>query len=126
MTVRVLVVDDTDHVRSMLADMLALDGFEVTGQAADAESALAQVRTTPPDVVVMDLRLPGMDGVEATRALRDVSPHTHVILYTAYLSEETRARAQEAGASYCVDKSSGLVELEREVSRLSLEIAAER
>ncbi|MDQ1727287.1 MAG: two-component system, chemotaxis family, chemotaxis protein CheY, partial [Frankiaceae bacterium] len=81
MAVRVLVVDDTEHVRVMLADMLSLDGFDVIGQAWDAASAVAVATETQPDIAIMDLRLPGTDGIEATRQLRQACPSTSVILY---------------------------------------------
>jgi DNA-binding NarL/FixJ family response regulator len=123
MAVRVLVVDDTQHVRSMLADMLALDGFEVVGQASDAAGAELVAAAERPDVAIMDLRLPGIDGIEATRLVRAASPTTSVIVYTAYLTEEIRAAALAAGAAHCLPKTDGLLELERELSRLTLHLS---
>ncbi|MCU1676738.1 MAG: putative two-component system response regulator [Frankiales bacterium] len=125
MAVRVLVVDDTEHVRSMLADMLTLDGFDVVGQASDADSAVDVAQATRPDVAIMDLRLPGVDGIEATRRVRAACPGTSVILYTAYLTDEIRAEAAEAGAAHCLRKADGLIELERELSRLTLHLMRE-
>jgi DNA-binding NarL/FixJ family response regulator len=125
MAVRVLVVDDTEHVRAMLADMLSLDGFDVIGQAWDAASAVAVATETQPDIAIMDLRLPGTDGIEATRQLRQACPSTSVILYTAYLTEEIQAAAAEAGAAHCLRKTDGLLELERELSRLTLHLMRE-
>lgn len=119
MAVRVLIVDDTEHVRSMLADMLTLDGFDVIGQASDATTAVDVAAATRPDVAIMDLRLPGVDGIEATRRVRSASPSTSVILYTAYLTDEIVAAAADAGAAHCLRKTDGLLELERELSRLS-------
>ena len=125
MAVRVLVVDDTEHVRSMLADMLTLDGFDVVGQAANAEAAVDVAIATHPDIAIMDLRLPGTDGIEATRRLRAACPGTSVILYTAYLTDEIRAEAAAAGAAHCLRKTDGLIELERELSRLTLHLMRE-
>jgi len=125
MAVRVLVVDDTEHVRTMLADMLSLDGFDVVGQAWDADSAVAVATQCRPDIAIMDLRLPGIDGIEATRRLRQACPATSVILYTAYLTEEIQAAAADAGASHCLRKTDGLLELERELSRLTLHLMHE-
>ena len=125
MAVRVLVVDDTEHVRAMLADMLSLDGFDVIGQASDAATAVAVAVATQPDVAIMDLRLPGIDGIEATRRMRQACPGTSVILYTAYLTDEIRAEAAAAGAAHCLRKSDGLIELERELSRLTLHLMRE-
>ncbi|MDQ1680590.1 MAG: hypothetical protein QOI42_1449 [Frankiaceae bacterium] len=123
MAVRVLVVDDTQHVRSMLADMLSLDGFDVVGQASDATTAARIAAAERPDVAIMDLRLPGIDGIEATRLLRAASPGTSVIVYTAYLTEEIQAAALAAGATHCLRKTDGLLELERELSRLTLHLS---
>ena len=125
MAVRVLVVDDTEHVRTMLADMLSLDGFDVIGQAANADAAVDVAIATHPDIAIMDLRLPGVDGIEATRRLRAACPGTSVILYTAYLTDEIRAEAAAAGAAHCLRKTDGLIELERELSRLTLHLMRE-
>ena len=125
MAVRVLVVDDTEHVRTMLADMLTLDGFDVIGQAANADAAVDVAIATHPDIAIMDLRLPGVDGIEATRRLRAACPGTSVILYTAYLTDEIRAEAAAAGAAHCLRKTDGLIELERELSRLTLHLMRE-
>src|SRR5205085_4467107 len=59
--IRVMVVDDTDHVRRMLTSMLSLDGFEVVGNAADGPQAIENVEQADPDVVVVDYKMPGMD-----------------------------------------------------------------
>lgn len=125
MPVSVMVVDDTDHVRRMLVDMLALDGFEVVAEAADGDAAVAAVEAADPQVVIMDLRMPGIDGLETTRRIKAVRPDQAVILYTAYLDAGLQREAREAGVTLCLGKVEGLGELERELSRLALEIAAD-
>lgn len=121
--VRVLVVDDTDHVRAFLQTMLELDGFEVVGAAADGETAVALAAETDPHVVVMDLRMPGIDGLEATRRLRAARPGQQVVLYTAYVDATIEREAAEAGAALCLGKVEGLPRLERELSRLTLALS---
>lgn len=123
MTVRVLVVDDTDHVRRMLVEMLTLDGFQVVGEAIDGEHAVRVAAECQPDVIVMDLRMPGVDGIEATRRIKATRPDQVVILYTAYLDPVIEAQAREAGVTVCLGKIEGLQELERELSRLTMELA---
>lgn len=122
MAVRVLVVDDTDHVREMLVNMLALDGFDVAGQAASGEEAIEQVAKDPPDIVIMDFKMPKMDGITSTERIREIAPTLPVILYTAYLDDDMEARAREAGVSACIGKVEGLSSLEREISALCLDL----
>ena len=122
-TVRVLVVDDTQHVRAVVADMLRLDGFQVVGQAAGVEEALALAHATDPHVVVMDLKMPMVDGIEGTRRLRAARPEQLVLLYTAYLDGEIEREALEAGAALCLSKVDGLPRLEREIVRLTLGVS---
>jgi CheY-like chemotaxis protein len=121
--VRVLVVDDTEHVRCFVADMLTVDGFEVVGTAADGAQAVALVGELDPHVVVMDLRMPGMDGLEATRRIRALRPGQQVVLYTAYLDATIEEQAREAGVALCLGKVEGLPRLERELSRLTLALS---
>ena len=118
--VRVLVVDDTEHVRRLVAEMLAVDGFDVVGTAADGAQAVELADATDPHVIVMDLRMPGMDGLQATRLVRERRPGQQVVLYTAYLDDAVRAEAAEAGVALCLGKVEGLPRLEHELSRLTL------
>ena len=72
--IRVMVVDDTDHVRRMLRSMLELDGFAVVAEAASGLEAADVAAAEQPDVVVMDYRMPGMDGIDAARAIVKGAP----------------------------------------------------
>ena len=121
--IRVLIVDDTEHVLAVVADMLRLDGFDVVATAPDGLSALQLAAETDPHVVVMDLRMPGIDGLETTRRLRAARPGQQVVLYTAYLDSEIEDQASVAGVALCLSKVEGLPRLERELIRLTLAVA---
>ena len=118
MTVKVLVVDDTDHVRSMLVDMLELDGFDVVGEACSGTEAVEAATAHDPDVIVMDYKMPGMDGLTAARAVRETRPTQGIILYTAYLDQKLENEARDAGVALCIGKVEGLSQLERHITEL--------
>ena len=122
MGMKVLVVDDTDHVRNMLVDMLELDGFDVVGQAASGQEAIEVAPESDPDVIVMDYKMPGVDGLTAAKSIRETRPSQAIILYTAYLDSELEALAKEAGVAMCIGKVEGLNELERHISELCREL----
>ena len=122
MSVRVVVVDDTDHVRRMLAEMLELDGFIVVGQAASGLDAVALSNDADPDVIVMDYKMPGMDGLEASKSIRANRPDQAIVLYTAYLDPELEHQAREAGVAMCVGKIEGLNQLERHITELTRDL----
>jgi CheY-like chemotaxis protein len=115
---KVLIVDDTEHVRKMLVDMLELDGFEVVGEAASGHDAVLLAHSTDPDVIVMDYRMPEMDGLTTARAVQVQRPEQPIILYTAYLDDELEAMAKEAGVAICIGKIEGLNSLERHIAEL--------
>ena len=117
-SIRVLVVDDTDHVRRMLTTMLAVDGFEVVGSAADGPTAVAAAAEHMPDVVVVDYRMPRMDGLETAKRMKEHRPDQHVIVYTAFIDEDLEKQAAEIGVALCLGKVEGIGPLEQEIRRL--------
>jgi CheY-like chemotaxis protein len=116
--IKVMVVDDTDHVRRMLRNMLELDGFLVVAESASGEEALATVGTADPDVVVVDYKMPEVDGLETARRIREKRPDQVMILYTAFVDPELERKAREVGVSVVLGKVEGLESLEREITRL--------
>jgi CheY-like chemotaxis protein len=118
MSVKVLVVDDTKHVRNMLAEMLELDGFEVVGRAESGTEAIEGAASRSPDVIVMDYKMSDMDGLTAARSVKEARPDQAIILYTAYLDPELEAEAKAAGVALCVGKVEGLNQLERHITEL--------
>ena len=106
MTTTVLLVDDHAVVREGLRSLLSLsDEFDVVGEAGDGESAIGLARELAPDLVVLDLLMPGMDGVSATRAIRGASPRTHVVVLTSSDDDELAFAAIEAGAQSFLPKN---------------------
>jgi DNA-binding NarL/FixJ family response regulator len=96
-SVRVLVVDDHPVVRAGLRGMLAVDpGIDVIDEASSGERALALIERDPPDVVLMDLRMPGMDGVTATATITARYPAVRVLVVTTYDRDTDILRAVEA------------------------------
>ena len=103
--IRVLLADDQRVVREGLGTVLGLlEGIELVGTAADGEEAVALAARHDPDVVLMDLRMPNMDGLQATRALRRQGCSVPVIALTADPATLRRAEALEAGCDACLSK----------------------
>jgi DNA-binding NarL/FixJ family response regulator len=110
--IRVLVADDQRVVREGLVLLLELlGGIEVVGAAADGEQAMALAADLRPDVVLMDLRMPRLDGVAATRRLRERDPGVRVIALTTYDDEHSVMEAVRAGARGYLTKDAGAEEI---------------
>ena len=111
-SVRVLVVDDHALFAEALMLTLAIDErIEVVGYAADGKEAVSLAEALQPDVVLMDLHMPNMDGIEATRLVREVSPRSWVVMVTAARSAEVAAHALAAGASRYLTKDTPALKL---------------
>ncbi len=97
--IRVLIVDDQTLMRQGLQTLLELEpGISVVGQAADGAAALAQVETLHPDVALVDIRMPRLDGVETTRRIRTQFPNTQVIILTTFDDDDYVFEGLRAGA----------------------------
>ena len=94
---RLLVVDDHDMLREALVELLLQAGFDVVGEAADGADAVALAKQLEPEVVLMDLRMPVLGGLDATRLIKDARPATQVVLLTAFDSPALQQQAEEAG-----------------------------
>jgi len=99
MSITVSIVEDNDQLRGTLARVIdRAEGFRCLGQHASAEAALESIPNEKPDVVLMDINLPGMNGVECVRKLKQVVPQTHMVMLTVYEDTENIFNALAAGA----------------------------
>lgn len=105
--ITVIIADDHPIVRQGLSQLLEVqDDLQVVGEADDGATAIEQVQDKLPDVVLMDLVMPGMNGVEATRQIRQISPHTQVVVLTSHHEDALVFPAVKAGALSYLLKSS--------------------
>ncbi len=112
MPITVSIVEDNEQLRETLARVLnRADGFECVGQHASAEAALAGIPTERPSAVLMDINLPGMNGVECVRQLKQLLPQTQVVMLTAYEDTENIFSSLAAGASGYLLKRSKSAEI---------------
>jgi DNA-binding NarL/FixJ family response regulator len=110
--VRVLIVDDNRCFADLLASSLdTIEGVECVGTASSAAEGYARVAELVPSVVVMDIMMPGVDGLAATRELRQISPDTAVAVVSAHKEGDWIARAEDAGASAYIPKGGSLDEM---------------
>ena len=115
--VKVLVVDDQAAVREGLELLLGtLPGIDVVGTAEDGATAVSLVEQAEPDVVLMDLRMPGVDGIEATRQIRERHPRVQVVVLTTYADDESILGALQAGAIGFLTKDAGRDDLARAIA----------
>jgi DNA-binding NarL/FixJ family response regulator len=106
MTVRVLIVDDQQPFRAAARAVIEMtDGFAVAGEAETGEASVEAARDLNPDLVLMDVNLPGIDGLEATRRILADSKRAVVLLVSTYEAEEYAPRAEEVGAAGYIPKS---------------------
>ena len=116
---RVLAADDQRIVREGLAMLLGLlPGVEVVGTASDGQEALDLAAELRPDVVLMDLRMPRVDGVEATRRLRVIDPTIKVVVLTTYADDRSVLDALRAGALGYLTKDAGAAEIREALERV--------
>ena len=118
--IRVVIADDQRVVRDGLTMLVGLiDDFEVVGAASDGAEAVDLARDTRPDVVLMDLRMPGLDGAGATRQIRTALPDTQVLVLTTYADDRSLFPALQAGARGYLTKDAGAEEIEQAIRALA-------
>ena len=121
----VLVVDDSPAIRKAVCELFTCEGdFEVCGQAENGREAIEKALLLQPALIVTDLSMPLMNGLEETRILRKLMPSVPVIIYSAHIDPFMEKEAQRAGASAVVSKSEAVAVLIGKARELLDEIAA--
>jgi DNA-binding NarL/FixJ family response regulator len=110
-TRRILVIDDGARVREIIRIFLEKDGFEVCGEAADGVEAIEQAKKLKPDLIVLDLAMPRMNGAEAASILSTTMPDVPIILLTLYQNVLGPALASTLGVKAIIDKTDGMDKL---------------
>ena len=122
--IRVYLCDDVAALRLVTRTVLELEpGVEVVGEAGDGRTALADVERLKPDVLVLDLSLPELDGLEVLEELARVSPGTRVVVFSGYPEEQLGAAALARGARRYVEKGADIDEVARAVRAVAAEAA---
>lgn len=120
-SIRILIVDDLSHVRLELTSLLQLAArkfkptIEIAGEAQNGYEAIGQAQSLGPDVILMDLEMPGMDGYDAARQIKSLHPSCQIIALTIHSGEEARQRALDAGMVDLVVKGAPLEVLLRAI-----------
>jgi DNA-binding NarL/FixJ family response regulator len=110
--IRVMIADDHPLLRSGIAAVLSADPkFSVVAEAGDGDGAIEQYKRFRPDITLMDLQMPGRNGIEATTAIRSLNPQARIIILTTYAGDERVARGLKAGASGYLLKNLARTEL---------------
>jgi two-component system chemotaxis response regulator CheY len=115
LNIRVLLADDEAHVRLFVKGVLASLGCEIVGEAADGKQAVELFDTTSPDLVLLDINMPVMDGLAALKALRAKSEKVAIVMLTSLASAEVVEQSLDAGASYHLRKDLPISELKDEI-----------
>ncbi|MBU1749568.1 MAG: response regulator transcription factor [Chloroflexi bacterium] len=122
----VFITDDSATIRERLVTLtLDLPGIVVVGQAQDAPEALAAIRRTRPDVVILDIRMPGGNGIDVLRQLKKMKPAPQVIMLTNYAYPQYRQRCKAAGADFFFDKSAEFDQIPPALEQLRQGLRAE-
>jgi DNA-binding NarL/FixJ family response regulator len=108
---RILVIDDGDSVRDIIRIFLERNGFEVCGEAADGLEAIEQAKKLKPDLMVLDLAMPRMNGAEAASVLSQTLPGVPIVLLTLYQNILGNALASATGVKAVIDKTDGMDKL---------------
>jgi len=118
---KIFIADDSDILRKHLTTLLAeISGIKIVGYAEDSDAAIAGIQAKHPDVVILDIRMPGAGGIHVLRTIRQIYPDLPIIIFTDYPYPQYRKKCLEEGTAYFFDKSSEsekLIELIRKIAK---------
>jgi DNA-binding NarL/FixJ family response regulator len=118
--VRVLIADDHDLVRRMLRRAITgRGGMDIVAEAAEGATAVGLARALEPDVVVLDVAMPGMDGMQAAQAIRAALPACRILIFSAFPAQDTSGSALAAGADRYLEKGAGFPAAAEAVAELA-------
>jgi CheY-like chemotaxis protein len=118
-TVRVLLVDDSDEFRHLLERLLLRFGFQIVGSVTGGEEALARLRSAQPDIVILDIAMPGLNGLEVARRIRQDDADIGLIILSMHATPEYRQAAAAIGVDAYVVKDDLVPDLQNALRRLS-------
>jgi DNA-binding NarL/FixJ family response regulator len=117
---KVLIVDDSILLRErLIASLSEIENVEIAGEASDGLKAIDSFKKLNPDVVILDLNMPGMNGMEVLRNIKKDKPSTKVIIFTKYPYPQYRGKCLKLGADFFFDKSLGLDDVFTTIEKLS-------
>jgi DNA-binding NarL/FixJ family response regulator len=120
--IRILIVDDIPQVRRELRTLLPLvDDIEIVGEAGNGQEAIELAAALQPDALLIDVEMPILDGLEATRRIKQASPATRIIILSIHNDTAVRTQARSAGADDFVDKGASLTTLLQAIKSISSE-----
>lgn len=120
-SLNILLVDDEDHLQEVLGLLLELDGHKVS-TAFSGQEAIEKSKDKHFDLVITDLKMPGMSGMEVVKAFRENNPDTKIIMITGYPSEETEKEARELGVSNYIAKPFHMTRMREVIDQVTAEL----
>jgi DNA-binding NarL/FixJ family response regulator len=116
MPIRVLLVDDHELVRKGIKALFNGSDWQICGEAANGKEAVEKAVKLNPDLILMDISMPVMNGIEATKQIRNLRPNAKIVMLTMHDSPQIAEQTKQAGADACLVKSGGVEDLLRSVS----------
>ncbi|MBL7067943.1 MAG: response regulator transcription factor [Candidatus Marinimicrobia bacterium] len=117
---KILIADDSDILRNHLITIISeLDGVKIVGESQDTKSAIRDINKNKPDLVILDIRMPGEGGIHVLKVVKEKNPKLIVIIFTDYPYPQYRIKCLESGADYFFDKSTETEKMVETVKRLA-------